>query len=105
MTVTLFIIMFSFGSGVCALLTEALKKAFESAQKQLSNNLLALIDAVVVGGIGTAIAYTLMGIEWSVNNIICLALMVVSIWVGSMIGYDKVKQLLEQLAGNKEENE
>ena len=56
MTVTLFIIMFSFGSGVCALLTEALKKAFESAQKQLSNNLLALIDAVVVGGIGTALA-------------------------------------------------
>lgn len=104
MTVTLFIIMFAFGSGVCGLLTEALKKAFESAQKQLSNNLLALIDAVVVGGIGTAIAYTLMGIEWSVNNIICLALMVVSIWVGSMIGYDKVKQLLEQLAGKKEEN-
>lgn len=44
-----------------------------------------------------------MGIEWSVNNIICLALMVVSIWVGSMIGYDKVKQLLEQLAGKKED--
>ena len=99
MTVTLFIIMFSFGSGVCALLTEALKKAFENAQKQLSNNLLALIDAIVVGGIGTAIAYTLMGIEWSVNNIICLVLMVVSIWVGSMIGYDKVIQTISQIRG------
>jgi len=29
-------------------------------------------------------------------------LMVVAVWVGSMVGWDKVKQMLEQL--NREEN-
>lgn len=101
MTITLFIIMFSFGSGVCALFTEALKKAFANAKKELSNNLLAFINAIIVGGIGTAIAYTLMGIEWNANNIICLALMIFAVWMGSMIGFDKIKQLLEQLSGEK----
>lgn len=99
MTVTLFISLFTFGSALCILVTEAVKKAFENAKKEASANLLALVDALVVGGLGTSVAYVLMGIEWSVNNIICLILMIVCIWIGAMVGFDKVKQLLEQLRG------
>lgn len=97
MTITLFISMFTIGSLVCALVTEAVKKAFENAKKEASANVLALVDAVVVGGLGTCVAYVLMGIPWTVNNIICVFLMVVCVWVGAMIGFDKVKQLLEQI--------
>lgn len=101
MTITLFITMFTIGSALCTVLTEAVKKAFENEGKKASPNLLALIDAVVVGGLGTAAAYILMGITWTVNNILCLALMVVCVWIGSMIGWDKVKQLLDQVREEK----
>lgn len=99
MTVTLFITLFTLGAGVCALLTEAVKKAFENAKKEASPNVLALVDAVIVGGLGTSVAYVLMNIPWTVNNIICLLLMIVCIWMGAMLGFDKVKQLLEQIKG------
>lgn len=99
MTVNLFITLFTIGSALCALVTEAVKKAFANAHKEAAPNLLALIDAVVVGGLGTFTAYILMGIPWTINNIICLLLMVACIWVGAMVSFDKVKQLLEQLGG------
>lgn len=87
--------MFAFGSLVSALLTQAVKKAY----KDISTNLIALIDAVVVGGLGTGVAYILMGIEWTLANIVCLILMTFCMWLGSMVGYDKVMQTISQLRG------
>lgn len=96
MDISLFIFLFTVGSLISSLLTEALKKSFKS----ISTNIVALIDAVIVGGVGTAFAYILMGVVWSVSNIICLILMVFCIWVGSMVGYDKVLQTINQIKGN-----
>lgn len=101
MNITLFTTMLIIGSAISALLTEAVKKAFQNAGKNASDNLLALIDAIAVGGAGTATAYVLMGIEWNVNNILCLILMIFVVWVGSMIGYDKIIQLLKQIKEEK----
>ena len=103
MTVTLFISIFTVGAAISGLLTEAVKKAYQNAEKEYSANIIALIDAAVVGGLGTACAYMLLGIPWTVNNIICLALMVVVVWMGSMIGYDKIVQLLKQIGDVKED--
>ncbi|MBE5830794.1 MAG: hypothetical protein E7306_03535 [Butyrivibrio sp.] len=103
MTVTLFISIFTAGAAVSALLTEAVKRAYMNAGKDYSANVIALINAVVVGGLGTACAYMLLGIPWTVNNIICLMLMIVVVWIGSMIGYDKTVQLLRQLEDVKED--
>ena len=105
MTVTLFISIFTIGAALSGLLTEAVKKAYENAGKQYSANVIALIDALVVGGLGTAMSYMLLGIPWTVNNIICLILMAVVVWVGSMIGYDKVIQLFAQIKDIKEVEE
>lgn len=102
MTITLFITVFTVGAAVTSLLTEAIKKAYQNAGKDYSANVIALINAVVVGGGGTAVTYMLSGIPWTINNVICLILMAVATWVGAMIGYDKVVQLLEQIA-NKDE--
>lgn len=101
MTVTLFVSIFTFGAMVAGLLTEAIKKAYENAGKEYSANVIALVDAVVVGGLGTAVAYMLMGIEWTTNNIICIFLMIVCVWMGAMLGYDKIIQLLNQLKKEK----
>lgn len=92
MTVTVFLTLFTMGSMVSSLLTEALKKAF----KNISTNIIALINAAIVGLFGTAAAYIMMDIEWNAQNIVCLFLMVACIWIGSMVSYDKVKQTIEQ---------
>lgn len=95
MTITMFMFLFTIGAAVSSLLTEAIKKAF----KDISSNVIALIDAFVIGGIGTVVAYVLMGVPFTPANIICIVLMVFCVWVGSMVGYDKVMQTISQLKG------
>ena len=97
MSTTLFITMFTVGAAASALLTESVKKFYANVGKECSPNVVALVDAVVIGAGGTAVVYMLMNIPWTVNNIICLILMTVCVWIGSMIGYDKVAQLLKQI--------
>ena len=105
MTITLFITMLTIGAGVTSLLTEAIKKAYANAGKEYSANLVALINAVVVGCGGTAVLYMLQAIPWTINNIICMILMGIAVWVASMVGYDKIIQLLKQLASETTKKE
>ena len=93
MTIQLFMFLFTIGSLVSSLLTEAIKKSY----KNVSTNVIALIDAVCVGVVGTVCAYILMGIAFTLSNVICIVLMAVCVWIGSMVGYDKVMQTLSQL--------
>ena len=102
MSITLFITMFTVGAAIAALLTEAVKKFYSNAGKEYSPNVVAFVDAVVIGAGGTAVVYMLMNLPWTVNNIICLVLMAVCVWIGSMIGYDKVVQLLKQIKSKEE---
>lgn len=110
MTMTLFIALYTILAGaVSSLITESVKSWYRNANKPYSSNIIALVVSIVSGGLGTAIYYILSDIPWTVNNTICIFLMIVAIWVTSMVGYDKVKQLLEQIGAlndkNKEEDE
>lgn len=98
MTITLFITMLTLGAGITSLLTEAIKNAYANANRPYSSNIIALVDAIFVGCGGTAITYMLLDIPWSINNVICMLLMGAAVWIASMIGYDKVLQLISQLA-------
>ena len=98
MTMALFIALYTVLAGaVASLITEAIKKWYTNANKPYSSNVIALVVSIVCGGLGTSVYYVLNDIPWTVNNIICIFLMMVAIWVTSMIGFDKVSQLLEQL--------
>ena len=97
MTADLFATIFIIGSAVSSLLTQAVKKVYENLGKEYKPNILALIDALIVGCGGTAVLYQLNAIPWTLNNVICLVLMGIALWVGSMVGYDKVIQTLQQL--------
>ena len=97
MTVALFVTILTAGAAASSLLTQAVKKWYENQKKNYSSNVIALINAVVIGCGGTAVTYMLISIPWSINNIICLLIMGVCVWIGSMIGYDKVIQLIKQL--------
>lgn len=93
MTIELFIFLFTVGSSAASLLTQALKKAF----KNLSSNMLALVSALVVGIGGTMAAYILMDIVIDLKSIVCVPLMALCIWLGSMLSYDKLLQTISQL--------
>lgn len=106
MSITLFITILTIGGMVTTLLTEAIKKMYANMHKDYSSNIIALVNAIVVGCGGTAVVYMLSGIEWSVNNIICLVLMAVAVWIASMLGFDKVIQTVNQIANlNKDKTE
>lgn len=97
MTITLFVALLVVLAVAVSLLTEAVKKLFEGTEFTFSTNVAVLIISIVVGIGGTAMAYVSLGIPFTPPNVICMILMAVAVWVGSMIGYDKVIQMIEQI--------
>ena len=97
MTITLFMALVVTLAVAVSLLTEAVKKLFEGTKVTYSANLVVLIVSIIVGIGGTAMAYVSLGIAFTPPNITCMVLMAVAVWVGSMLGYDKVLQMVEQI--------
>lgn len=82
---------------VSALFTEALKQFCDNGNISFSPNLAALICSAVVGGGGTVAFYILTGVAWTLPTIVTLIIAIFAIWIGAMVGYDKVVQLIEQI--------
>jgi amino acid transporter len=101
MTITLFVTLLAILAIAVSLLTEAVKKFFEGSKFTYPANLVSLILSVVVGIGGTATAYVTLNIAFTPPNILCMVSMAVAVWVGSMIGYDKVIQMVEQFRNLK----
>lgn len=96
MDVTAFLILLSAFSSVSSLVTEGIK-SFAVGKSELSYNIVALVAALLIGGGGTAVYYQLNAVPFTVNNIIHMALMGLASGLVSMIGFDKVKQAIEQV--------
>lgn len=97
MTVQTFMMLLTVFSTITSLVTEALKKLLDSLKYTYPANLVVLISALLTGGIGTTIFYVLNGTEFTFENIVYIAVMIVANWIGSMVGYDKVSQLIQQI--------
>ena len=102
MTVSSFITLLTLLSGVNVLLTQATKKLIDETRMAYSSNVVALIDAVVCGFGGTLVYFLTAGDKIGSMEILMAVLMAISVWVGSMVGYDKVTQMIRQIgeAGN-----
>ena len=100
MTAPMFLMLLAAFSSISGLITEGIKKLI-SDKKNLSYNLLALIVALIVGGVGCVIYYQLTGIPYTTNNIIYIVLMGFASGLSSMVGYDKIKQMIQQFAKNE----
>ncbi|MCC8014164.1 MAG: hypothetical protein LIO87_03130 [Eubacterium sp.] len=98
MTIELFLTLVTVLSAVTSLFTEVVKKFCEGLDVEYSANVIAGVCAVCVGLIGTTTSYIFLGIEFSTGNVVCVFLMAVVIWIGAMTGYDKVKQLINQIS-------
>ena len=97
MTVTLFVLLIAVFAMAVSLITEAVKNLLSDFKLKYSSNMLVLIVALFVGILGTVVAYALLGIPFTTNNIICIGLITLAVWVGAMVGYDKVIQMIEQI--------
>ena len=105
MTASTFIFILTIGATLSSLLTEAVKKFCEGAKINYSSNILALVDSVIIGGGGTAVVYALTGASWNTANIVSLILMVFAVWLGCMVGFDKVIQTAGQIGKLSEKKE
>lgn len=101
MTLTLFLTLLTILALVVSLFTEAVKKFLKGMKVTYSSNIVVLLVSLVVGIGGTALAYMFMAIPFTTPNIVCMLLMGIVVWVGAMMGYDKVIQLIEQICSVK----
>jgi Na+-driven multidrug efflux pump len=100
MTTTMFLILLSGFSVISSLVTEGIKNV-ATDKVNLSYNIVALITALIVGGGGTTVYYQLNAVPFTVNNVIYAVLMGLASGLVSMVGFDKVKQSIEQLANKQ----
>ena len=100
MTTTTFLTLLSAFTVLSGLTTEEIKKLI-SDKANMSYNFIALVVALVIGGVGSAVYYQLNAIPFDINNVIYMILMGLASGLCSMVGYDKLKQCIEQISGNK----
>ena len=98
MTTTTFLMLLSSFSVLSGLVTEGIKKLI-SDKANMSYNIIALVVALVIGGVGCAIYYQLNAIPFDINNVIYMILMGLASGLCSMVSYDKLKQCIEQISG------
>lgn len=97
MTVTVLLIILTICATITSILTEAVKKFLDGSNINYASNILVLIIAIIVGCGATALYYVNANVPFNALNSVYLALMGVVNWVGAMVGYDKVKQAIEQI--------
>ena len=95
MTVSLFAALVVVLALAVSLITQAIKSFL--GEREYSANLVVLIVSIIVGAAGYILAYMFMGIPFTPTNIACVFLMALAVWVGAMVGYDKVLQMIDQL--------
>lgn len=96
MTTSTFLMLLSLFSVITGLITEGIKKMAKD-RANLSYNIVALIISIIVGVVGCAVYYQLEGIMFTTNNIIYMILLGFASGLVSMVGFDKVKQTIEQI--------
>lgn len=97
MTLKLFIIIFAIETLIATMVTESIKKVYQNENKPYSANLIAMIDALSVGGFGTIAFYIIYDIPFTLTNIVVLIIAIFAVWLGSTLSYDKVMQLIKQI--------
>lgn len=97
MTLALFLMLLTIGATGSGLLTEAVKKWFDNAGRKYSSNIVALTNSIVFGLGGGILAYMVNGVSFTILNVALLIPLILCNWLGCMIGYDKVVQVITQI--------
>lgn len=97
MTVQVFLSILIFSSTAASLIVEAIKKLLSDSFKSIPTNFIVLIVSIITGCGATWFYYLNNGIPLTAINTVCLFLMGIANWLSAMVGYDKVKQLIDQI--------
>ena len=99
MNISLFLELLMICSLVTGLVVEAIKKMLEGKEKEfVSNNILAAIVAVIVAG-GVFVGYVILyHVSMTPEMWVFVIALVLMSWMSSMLGYDKIKEIFEQIA-------
>lgn len=100
MTIEIFMAMLFVVSVANSLITEAVKKCFDSFEKTYSSNIIAGIVSAAVGGFMCYWHFIYSGAS-ETNEILILSYVsfVAVSWICAMVGYDKVVQAINQITG------
>lgn len=97
MNISMFITMLTLFSSFTCLCVEGIKKILNELNVKYSANIVACIVGCVVGIGGSAVYYILHGIDFTSANNTVMLMMGLAVSLGSMVGYDKIVQAVEQL--------
>ena len=95
MTVTMFATLLVVLAVAVSLITQAVKSFL--GERKYSANLVVLVVSIIVGAAGCVLTYMFKGVPFTPPNIACIFLMALAVWVGAMVGYDKVLQMIDQM--------
>lgn len=96
MTFTLFCGLLASLGVLTALMVEFIKSVLDGYKKKYNTQTVSLISGLVVGIIGTIIAYILMAIPFTALNIIFIVFEGLAVTIGAQLGYDKVLSVLKE---------
>lgn len=88
-------------SALTTLTVEGIKKILDEKQIHYSSNVLAIIVALVLTVVGSILYIIYFNIAVTAQVVVIIICLVFLSFLVATVGYDKVKQLLEQL-GKKE---
>lgn len=88
---------FTIVSASTGVVTEAVKKLLTELNVRYYSNLLSgIVSIVLSAGLGVAYVIT-TNATFDLKTIVYIGSLAVISWVGAMVGYDKLKQLVTQL--------
>lgn len=86
-------------SVLTSLTVEALKKILDEKKVSYSSNLLAVIVSTILT-VAMCVGYVLYsGIPFDIQKVIIMIALVFLSFLSSTVGYDKVRQLFQQIGG------
>ena len=90
------ILLMIFGS-ITSLITQVVKSELDNRGKKYSSNVVASFVGAVIGIFGTFCFYTFEGIPYTPTNALAMVLMGGAVALGAMVGYDKIKGIINQM--------
>ena len=99
MNITIFGIAFIVLSTITSLLTEAVKKCLDNLNIKYISEVIVLIIDFIVSIIGSVMFYIFNGIQFNLISILAIFCMIVAVFIGSELGYDKITDLIEKIKG------
>lgn len=97
MTTQIFLLILTACAFITSLVTEGVKTTLGYFGIKYASNIIVAITSVVVGGVAMVVYYTLVKIDYTIANVLYMTAMVIANWLGATVGYDKVKQTIEQI--------